>query len=167
MKQKGKGRIYMIGALAAVVLLAAATGLILRQGRKAAEQEASLAEALEEYVRTVRRASFFAPVYMEGYYGYQMQLNRDGTFHFVCLTSSQMEPWDGIEDHYRWSGDTLILDYTDSDSVLYFQKEGDRLVFKESQSVVPEGPYDRLYDGQIFKLWKVGGRFQSSAANDQ
>lgn len=84
----------------------------------------------------VRKADKYA-AYMGD--NYMMCLNRDGTFSFGWLPSS----FAGVVDPnapnlYRWDGDMLVLEYGNSDRVLYFQKEGDTLVFQREQSVLPE-----------------------------
>lgn len=38
----------------------------------------------------------------------------------------------------------LVLEYGDSDGVLYFQKEGDALVFQREESVLPEDSQQTL-----------------------
>lgn len=86
---------------------------------------------------------------------YMMYLNRDGTFSFGWLPSS----FAGIVDPnapnlYRWDGDMLVLEYTNSDRVLYFRMEEDTLVFQREQSVLPEDPHyslGKLSDGITLK----------------
>lgn len=87
--------------------------------------------------------------------GYMMNLNGDGTFSFGWLPSSYAVPVDpNAPNLYRWDGDILVLEYRNSDRVLYFRKEGDTLVFQIEQSVLPEDPYHslgKLSDGITLK----------------
>lgn len=86
---------------------------------------------------------------------YMMYLNRDGTFSFGWLPSSYAGVVDpNAPNLYRWDGDMLVLEYGNSDRVLYFRKEGDSLVFQREQSVLPEEPYHslgKLSDGITLK----------------
>ncbi|MDE5588144.1 MAG: hypothetical protein K2J60_03265 [Acetatifactor sp.] len=87
--------------------------------------------------------------------GYMMYLNGDGTFSFGWLPSSYAGFADpNAPNLYRWDGDMLMLEYGNSDRVLYFRKEGDTLVFQREQSVLPEDPHyslGKLSDGITLK----------------
>lgn len=91
-------------------------------------------------------------MFLGGYYG--LRLFNDGSFGFGNLSSSLMVIVDPTAPNlYRWDGNTLILEFGDSVGVLYFQKEGDTLVFQRKQSVFPTDPrYEigNLPDGTIF-----------------
>lgn len=86
---------------------------------------------------------------------YMMYLNGDGTFSFGWLPSSFAEFVDpNAPNLYRWDGDMLVLEYGNSDRVLYFRKEGDTLVFQREQSVLPEDSHyslGKLSDGITLK----------------
>lgn len=91
--------------------------------------------------------------FMSGHY--RLLLFNDGRFGLGNLMSSfiGITDSDAAPDLYRWDGDTLILEYGDYVGVLYFQKEGDTLVFQREQSVFSTDPrylINSLPDGTIF-----------------
>lgn len=101
----------------------------------------------------IRKADKYV-MFLGGYYG--LRLYNDGSFSFGNLASSfiGISDSEAAYDLYRWDGDTLILEFGDSVGVLYFQKEGDTLVFQREQSVFPEDPrygIGKLPDGTILK----------------
>lgn len=101
----------------------------------------------------IRKADKYE-MFLGGHYG--LRLYNDGSFGFGNLASSVIVITDSeaARDLYRWDGDTLILEFGDSVGVLYFQKEGDTLVFQREQSVFPEDPrygIGKLPDGTILK----------------
>lgn len=130
-KKKNTSRIKIIVAVLLVLAIAIA-GIAILQIRNADKYE----------------------IYLGGYFG--LHLYNDGSFDFGNLASSVIVITDSeaAPDLYRWDGDTLILEYGDSVGVLYFQKEGDTLVFQREQSVFPEDPrygIGKLPDGTILK----------------
>ncbi|MCM1193660.1 MAG: hypothetical protein NC123_04305 [Butyrivibrio sp.] len=129
-------RLYYLKAVAVVfiILTLAAAGAVVYQ---------------------VRRADKQAGGYMSVNGEYMMRLDGDGTFSLGWLPSSFLEIDNpDVLNCYRWDGDMLVLEYGNSEGVLYFQKEDDTLVFQKAQSVLPEDPHHsfrRLIDGITFK----------------
>lgn len=128
---KEKPRFNKIMGSVLIILLLFITGIVIYHVRKADKRTAYLSE----------NAS------------YEIYLSKDGTFSLYALESSSIVDFAGTNapNHYRWDGDMLTLEYSNTDAVLYFRKEGDTLVFKMEQSVLPKGPYGKLSDGLIFK----------------
>lgn len=130
MEKKKTSRLKIIAAVL-LVLTIAITGIAILQIRKADKDV----------------------MFLGGYYG--LRLFHDGSFGFGNLSSSLMVIVDPTAPNlYRWEGDTLILEFGDSVGVLYFQKEGDTLVFQREPSVFPKDPrYEigSLSDGTILK----------------
>lgn len=114
-----------------IILMLVAAGAVINQVRKADKHAAYMGD------------------------GYMMYLNGDGTFSFGWLPSSYAVSADpNAPNLYRWDGDMLVLEYGNSDRVLYFRKEGDTLVFQIEQSVLPEDPHyslGKLSDGIALK----------------
>lgn len=131
MEKKGKLQLNKIIAVALIALMLIAAGVVIYQARKADKYAAYMGD------------------------DYMMHLNGDGTFSFGWLPSS----FAGVVDPnapnlYRWDGDMLVLEYGNSDRVLYFRKEGDSLVFQREQSVLPEDSHyslGKLSDGITLK----------------
>lgn len=78
---------------------------------------------------------------------YTIGLNKDGTFYFYDTADSRLNPGSS-KDVYRWEEDMLVLEFENPAGVLYFQKEGDTLVFQKNCSVFPENIH--LLDKSIF-----------------
>ncbi len=131
-KKKSTSRIKIIVAVLLVLAIVIA-GIVILQIRNAVKHERVM--------------------YLGGYYG--LFLYNDGRFGFGNLSLSFFVEKDPTApDLYRWDGDTLILEYGDSVGVLYFQKEGDTLVFQKERSVFPEDPrygIRKLPDGTVLK----------------
>lgn len=131
-EKKGKLQFNKIIAVTLIALLLVAAGVVIYQVRKA--------DKYAEYMGD----------------GYMMHLNGDGTFSFGWLPSSYAEVVDpNAPNLYRWDGDMLVLEYGNSDRMLYFRKEGDTLVFQREQSVLPEDSrysLGKLSDGITLKM---------------
>lgn len=128
-KKKNTSRIKII-AVVLLILAIAIAGIAILQIRKADKDV----------------------MFLGGYYG--LRLFNDGSFGFGNLSSSLMVIVDPTAPNlYRWDGNTLILEFGDSVGVLYFQKEGDTLVFQREQSIFSTDPrylINSLPDGTIF-----------------
>lgn len=130
-EQKRKLQFLKIIAAALIILTLTTAGTIIYQARKA-----------DKYV-----------AYMGD--DYMMYLKRDGTFFLGWMPSSFLAIYDpNAPNLYRWDGDMLVLEYGNSDGVLYFRKEGDTLVFQRERSALPEDSHHslgRLSDGITLK----------------
>ena len=131
MKKKGKLQFNKIIAIVLIALILVAAGAVIYRVQKADKYAAYLGD------------------------DYMMHLNGDGTFSFGWLPSSFAEIVDpNAPNLYRWDGDMLVLEYGNSDRVLYFRKEGDTLVFQRERSVLPEDSQHslgKLSDGITLK----------------